>query len=339
MGGPSVPTPPRVVKVLTAAFGASKVGETGYEIDAAKCTSEAEKAEALRRGSSLLYGEFLPDGVSKVLGLERLGGALQGASSVLELGMGSGKVALQIFVQCPTVRNMLGIELVQSRYLIGEAALQRLAATLPDVYSVRSHTPGELIRVECDGGRRIEFRCADFFTLGLNLCERSDAIVFAVNVPCKGFPELCRRLAQAKEGCRLLTYHALDTIWWSSEPCPFHQVEANVPESDTFSTSWSPQGYRFYVYVADRRRCPAIDSSVRNETYTQWQAVWDEASNAHYYHNQETEISQWEVPTHAGGWEAVWSEEHDAYFFWHGPSGHSQWAAPRCLADLSWGAS
>merc|ERR1712136_673927 len=220
-----------------------------------------------------------------------------------------------------------------------QAALQRLAATLPDVYSVRSRTPGESIRVECDGGRRIEFRCADFFTLGLNLCERSDAIVFAVNVPCKGFPELCRRFAQAKEGCRLLTYHALDTIWWSSEPCPFHQVEANVPESDTFSTSWSPQGYRFYVYVADRRRCPAIDSSVRNETYTQWQAVWDEASNAHYYHNQETEISQWEVPTHAGGWEAVWSEEHDAYFFWHGPSGHSQWAAPRCLADLSWGAS
>ena len=29
-----------------------------------------------------------------------------------------------------------------------------------------------------------------------------------------------------QEGCRLFTYHRLETVWWTDEKCPFHQVEA-----------------------------------------------------------------------------------------------------------------
>lgn len=344
---PGAPTPPEVVAKLSAAFGADKVGELGYEIAAARCCSEQEKTAARQRGSSLLYGELLPDGVSKALQPRWLGDALASQSFVLELGMGSGKVALQIFLQQPRVRNMLGVELVESRFAIAEAALLRLATAMPQSFTVCMHTLGKLICLEeldisqkdqggC--GRKIEFQCADFFSLGLDLCERSDAIIFAVNVPCKAFPELCRCLSRVKEGCRLFTYHSLDSIWWLEEPCPFHQCEANVSDSDTFSTSWSPQGYRFYVYVCDRSRPSQIPSAPRNETYSQWQAIWDEASSSHYYHNQESEISQWEVPSEAGGWQAAWSEEHAAHFYWHSPTGHAQLEAPKCLADLGWGA-
>jgi len=337
--GPSVATPPEVLAALVQAFGADKVGETGYEIAAAACTSEEEKQQARTRGSSLLYGELLPDGVSKALTPERLGRALGRDAVLLELGMGSGKVALQSFLQCRGVSHVLGVELVPSRYAIAEAALLRLAESMPYAFRRRDYFPGELVSVEEIGsGRKVEFRCADFFALGLDLTERSDAIFFAVHIPCSLFPELCRRLARAKEGCRLFTYHALDAIWWTDEPCPFRQCEANVAETDTFSTSWSPQGYRFYVYACDRSRPPQIAAGVRNETFSEWQAMWDDASQAYYYHNQETEHSQWEVPHKAGCWQAEWSQEHSAYFFWHGPSGHAQWEVPRCLADLGWSA-
>jgi len=335
--GPGVPTPPEVLSTLVQAFGA-QVGETGYEIAAAKCTSEAEKAEARERGSSLLYGELLPDGVSKVLQPTRLGGSLaNGEGKVLELGMGSGKVALQFFLQCRGASHIMGIELLRSRFEIAEAALLQLVAGLPGAFRICSHSPGENICVEeLASQRRAEFRCADFFSLGLDLCGRTDAIVFAVNIPCRLFPKLCEHFAGAKEGCRLFSYHSLDTIWWVDEPCPFRQCEVNVPETDLFATSWSPQGYRFYVYVCDRSCEPQIRSSPRNETFSEWQAVWDEASKSYYYHNQETEQSQWEIPHQAGCWQSIWCQEHGLYFFCHWPSGHVQWEVPKCMADLGW---
>lgn len=339
--GPGAPTPPEVLSGLVDAFGADKVGETGYDIAAAKCTSDLEKAEANLRGSSLLYGELLPDGVSKALSPGRLGEAARYNSTVLELGMGSGKVAIQMFLQCQGIRQILGVELVRSRFQIAKEALHRLVASNPGRFALcaTSGQEDEVGASEASTGRTINFRCADFFAMGLDLSQGSDIIFFAVNVPCRLFPELCQRLLKAKDGCRLFTYHALDSIWWIDEPCPFHQCEVNVPEADTFSTSWSPQGYRFYVYACDRSRPPRRDLlASRNEAYTQWQVLRDEKTGTPYYHNQETEISQWETPTQAGCWNALWSEEHQSYYFWHVPSGHAQWEAPKCLADLGWGA-
>jgi len=347
------PTPPGVLRTMAAAFGDGLIGETGYEIAAAKCCSAAEKAEARQRGSSLLYGELLPDGVTKAMNRQRLGGALPsrppaaaaGGAVVLELGSGSGKVAMQVFLQCPEVSHVLGVELVQSRYAIGAAALRHLCSLKPEAYRGVQPTavPGgvDAAKAACleetRAGRRLEFQCADFFSLGLDLASKSDVIFFAVHIPCKLFPQLCEMLAKAKEGCRLFTYHALDSIWWVDQPCPFRQCEANVQESDTFSTSWSPQGYRFYVYVCDRgQKVPEIAGGLRNETFSEWQPIWDEACQAYYFHNHETEESQWEAPHQAGCWRAEWSPEYSAYFFWHELSGHAQWEPPKCLADLGW---
>lgn len=335
-GGPAHPTPPGVLSRLVRAFGQEKVGETGYDLAATRCCSEEEKAAARRRGSSLLYGEMLPDGVTKALDVSRLGGSLQAKSVVLELGMGSGTVAMQIFLQCP-VRKVLGVELVCSRYRIAEAAVEKLATGEPSVFRIVDHVPSERICLEeISTGRRLECRCADFFALGLDLVEQSDVIFFAVNIPCKLFPELCNRLARAKEGCRLFSYHRLESIWWTQGRCPFYQLEVNVPETDTFSTSWSPQGFRFFVYRCDRLRQPSLAVDSRNEAFSEWQVMWDEPSQSYFFHNQETEGSQWEIPRSAGCWDAHWSEEHTAWFFVHRFSGHAQWEAPKCLADLGW---
>jgi len=348
-------TPPEILAALQLAFGGDLVGETGYDLAATRCCSAAEKAEAKARGSSLLYGELLPDGVTKAMSPERLGGSLPSAPAsgshgavVLELGHGSGKVAMQVWMQYPQVSHVYGVELVPSRYAISAAGLHKLLVQRPEAYRQLDPSPvpatcdpdaaGEAVCLqEQSTGRRLEFRCADFFAVGLDLAVRADAIFFAVHIPCKLFPQLCQTLAKAKEGCRLFSYHSLDSIWWSDEPCPFRQCEENVPETDTFSTSWSPQGYRFYVYVCDRtQKVPAIQGGLRNETFSEWQSLWDEAVQKWYFHNQETEESQWEMPTQAGCWRAQWSAEWNAHFYWHEPTGHSQWAAPQCLADLGW---
>merc|ERR1712176_1296158 len=96
-------------------------------------------------------------------------------------------------------------------------------------------------------------------------------------------------------------------------------------------------GYRVYVYVCDRSRAPQITVNARNETFSEWQVVWDEASQAYYYHNQESESSQWEVPHQVGCWQAHWSKEHASYYFWHAPTNYAQWEVPKCMADLGWG--
>merc|ERR1719454_163479 len=114
-------TPPHALSILHDAFGCTSVGQTGqeFELDASKTTDE-EKRSAKARGSSLLYGELLPQAVSKALSPERMGAGLSsGSARILELGMGSGKVALQAFAECPSVRSVIGVEIVHSRYVIG----------------------------------------------------------------------------------------------------------------------------------------------------------------------------------------------------------------------------
>eukprot|EP00929_Paragymnodinium_shiwhaense_P067242 TRINITY_DN33858_c0_g1_i1.p1 TRINITY_DN33858_c0_g1~~TRINITY_DN33858_c0_g1_i1.p1 ORF type:complete len:352 (-),score=72.18 TRINITY_DN33858_c0_g1_i1:141-1196(-) len=333
-----LPTPEKIKATLVEAFGAEQIGETGYNISAAACCSEKEKEAAREAGTSLLYGELLPDGVSKALSPQHLGGALLENTNraVLELGMGSGKVAIQTFLQCPNVKRVLGIELVESRFALAEIALHKLVSNRPDDFEVKAVSSGKLLRVEeKKTSRLLEFRCADFFTLGLDLTGQSDAIWFAVNIPCKLFPKLCERLATAKTGCRIFSYHSLDSIWWADIKCPFHQVEANVPASDTFSTSWSPQGYRFYVYECDHDKPQSLRLPLRNETFSEWQILAAENGES-YFHNQETEVSQWEIPQFAGCWRVYHSEEWSAPYYCHVPSGHTQWEVPKCLGDLGW---
>lgn len=257
-----------------------------------------------------------------------------GNARVLELGMGSGKVALQIFGQCPGVRSVVGVEIVHSRYVIGEVALQRLAAARPTQFRVAAHVPGERILLEEHGGRSIEFRCGCIFGMEDEQFSLSDAVFLAVNFPSHMFPKLCHRLASVKDGCRLFTYHPLYGIWWTEAPCPFFQSEINVPETDMFATSWSPQGFRFYVYGCDRQRPAKDPGELLDGTFSEWQAIQDPESKKYYYHNHETEGSQWELPDEIGGWCALWSEEHQAYYYAHTPTAKAQWEVPPCISAL-----
>jgi hypothetical protein len=57
------------------------------------CLTDRDKAIAMTRGASLLYGELLPAGATRILDARHLDAAH--ATHLIDLGMGTGKLALQ----------------------------------------------------------------------------------------------------------------------------------------------------------------------------------------------------------------------------------------------------
>jgi hypothetical protein len=111
---------------LAAAYATENTAETGRATSGHRCLSTQEQASAAKLETGLLtYGELLPAGVTKLFGPNLLDVA--NASTLLDLGMGTGKVLVQAFLESwPNLRTLVGVELAASRYLMGEAALRRL---------------------------------------------------------------------------------------------------------------------------------------------------------------------------------------------------------------------
>ena len=139
---------------------------------------EADAARAFAAGSSLVYGEMLPESLTQLWGA--LGIAAGAAEVLLETGMGTGKVALQAFAELPHLRRVVGVELAQTRYLAGEAALRRLADARPERFRLAGGEPGMWVRLEELSlaeatARTLEFRCGDL--LQIDPAEMAEADV------------------------------------------------------------------------------------------------------------------------------------------------------------------
>ena len=103
------------------------------------------------------------------------------ASSLIDLGMGAGRLALQAFLECPYLHTVVGVEIAASRWSLGCAAIERLAAAFPmrfalsrsatetsesvileeTIYGIQGYT-----RAGAGGGagpRKLEFRRGDLF--------------------------------------------------------------------------------------------------------------------------------------------------------------------------------
>jgi len=90
------------------------VQETGHKTRGHTCLTDHDRVMAQDTKGSLLYGELLPRGVNKALGPDRLNA--YGASVLFDLGMGTGKVAIQSFVQFQNLTYVYGVELSEGRY-------------------------------------------------------------------------------------------------------------------------------------------------------------------------------------------------------------------------------
>ena len=81
--------------VLHDCYG-GRTQETGHKTLGHVCVTDDDRRRATEDRGSLLYGELLPRGVHKALDARHLDAAR--ASSVYDLGCGTGKVALQAFL-------------------------------------------------------------------------------------------------------------------------------------------------------------------------------------------------------------------------------------------------
>lgn len=200
-------------------------------------------------GTDLLrYWEILPGGAAKALARLREGASNRPALA-LELGMGRGRLAMQIFLSGASV---IGVEFGSERYQRAVAASERLAHRRPEAFAVsKAHTPlGQRVQLQrlLHGtwtGAIYEARKGDFFHV-LNDSEIKSAtiVVLQVQIPVNARQRIRDVLSRTSEGCRLLSRVDLTEIWEPGEFFPFTSLgKCRV------STSWAPiRGHDMFLW-------------------------------------------------------------------------------------------
>lgn len=225
--------------------------------DGHHCITDDDKRDAKVAGASLLYGEILAAGVTRILDMRHMRAAKAGV--LFDLGMGLGKLLFQAFFQYPNIRHVCGVELAVSRYRIAERALLRLVELEGSLFEVTHRVPDVSIRVQMVGslgdagggaewrGRRvIEMRRCSMWAV--RDIHTADVVLMHTDFTASCVPQLRRLVLEMRSGARFVTYQDL-ARFWPAEPYPFQQLRCNLDEQDVFVTSWSPdRGYHLYCW-------------------------------------------------------------------------------------------
>lgn len=229
-----------------------RIQETGHKTLGHTCVTEEDKRTACENHGSLLYGELLPRGVNKALDERHLDA--RRANALFDLGMGTGKVAMQAFLQFANLKRVFGIELSQARFKLAEEAVLRLASP-----STNSHEPHIRVTSHVRGESLCVFKTTTKQTLYIshgNLfstpdLDTADVIMLETEIPSDAFGQFSALLDSAREGARLLTYLDLRKVWqFPGRPFPFRQLESNRSFADRYPTSWSVhRGHHLFLWV------------------------------------------------------------------------------------------
>eukprot|EP00411_Alexandrium_monilatum_P090817 CAMPEP_0175743722 /NCGR_PEP_ID=MMETSP0097-20121207/57182_1 /TAXON_ID=311494 /ORGANISM="Alexandrium monilatum, Strain CCMP3105" /LENGTH=447 /DNA_ID=CAMNT_0017052057 /DNA_START=11 /DNA_END=1350 /DNA_ORIENTATION=- len=234
----------------------------------------------------LRYGELLPGGLARAFDvlLDSEGGGASDASDgaatgsgaaasaadrlenlasgqlVLELGMGRGRAALQLFLSGATV---IGVELANERYGLAVAALERLAHRCPEQFEISRRT-SQAVRIRRVGGPKAaicEVRLGNFFdAVTGEEVEAATMVLLQVCLPQPAWPRLRSLLLHTQAGCRILMYEDLRKMW---EGLNFPFESLGGPR---LACSWAPErGHRFHCYqrvVASQAQPPKAPVSL-----------------------------------------------------------------------------
>lgn len=232
--------------LIHVAYGRA-IQQIGYRTDAHLCVTKLERDDADATSTSLLYGEILPLGIDKALNKDHLRAA--SAKLLLDMGMGTGKLAMQAFLQFINIERVVGVEICRSRYNIGEEALHRLQSHYPAEFTVTACEKGNLCILSGRHGRRLEFYCADMFDMTKLHVWDADIIILQTNMHSQVYDLLCHTLARMKKNCRILSYLNLATLYPEGGIFPFQQLPVNRCISDRFCTTWSTnRGFHFFLW-------------------------------------------------------------------------------------------
>mmetsp|Transcript_43676 Transcript_43676/g.135909 ORF Transcript_43676/g.135909 Transcript_43676/m.135909 type:complete len:457 (-) Transcript_43676:2-1372(-) len=254
---PTLPVHANVLATLAQAYDESveEVQKPLPGVSGFRWTGVMDAAQAAWIGGTrmLRYGELLPGGLSRALDLMTEGqrggadGAGEGAAAgqlALELGMGRGRVALQLFLSGATV---IGVELANERYGLAVAALERLAHRCPEHFEISRRT-ASTVRIRRVGGPKAaicELRLGNFFDVVTGEeVEAATLLFMQVCLPQPAWPRLRSLLLHTQAGCRILMYENLRKMWEGGN-FPFDCLG-----DPHLSCSWAPErGHRFHCYL------------------------------------------------------------------------------------------
>mmetsp|Transcript_109 Transcript_109/g.514 ORF Transcript_109/g.514 Transcript_109/m.514 type:complete len:657 (-) Transcript_109:452-2422(-) len=228
--------------------------ETGHKTSGHLCITSNDKDKASASGSCLLYGELLPRGVNKALGPNRL--RAKARSVLIDLGMGTGKICVQAFLQYPNLKHVHGVELAESRYRIAENAARSMVSLFPNEFDIILHEPKRVVVATKDKSRRLEFELGSMFDCPY--VEAADIVLLETDVLSTCHEETCKMLRRMHPQAMLLSYLDLEMMW-NSDDFPFVQHRENRDLTDRYPTSWSvSRGHHFYLWmrVAEGRAYP-----------------------------------------------------------------------------------
>lgn len=166
-------------------------------------------------GTDLLhYGEIMPCGAAHALARLRHG-APDRPTLALELGMGRGRLAMQLFLGGASV---IGVELGSDRYARGKAAIQRLASCQPDVFEmVQANSVTTQIRrhrTSIYATATFDARYGNFFkVVDREEVQAATLIVLHVRLPEFCWSSVRSLLSMTTAGCRVLTSEDLRQVW------------------------------------------------------------------------------------------------------------------------------
>jgi len=233
---------------MHACYG-GRIQETGHKTLGHTCVTEDDKRAANESHGSLLYGELLPRGVNKALDERHLDA--RRATVLFDLGMGTGKVAMQSFLQFPNVRRVFGVELSSARYRLAEEAMLNLArdASHEPHVKLQHRGPNSMTLVKTTTKQTLEIARGNLFHT--KDVELADVILLETEIPADAFAHFSALLDAARDGARILTYLDLRKVWQlPGRPFPFRQLESNRSFADRYATSWSVhRGHHLFLWV------------------------------------------------------------------------------------------
>lgn len=238
---------------------AEEFGKTGHALAGHNVIQEADVASVIEKGqgSSLLYGELLPAGVVQ-LNAALFSQRTDAEGLVLELGMGTGKVALQFFLSS-MLHDVYGVELAPSRWALADAALKRVAAADPSKFQYESLSASNSRLTNLESRRTCEIVCGSLLDTPSHLLASACAVVMEVCLPREVQILACGILQHCPTGCRVVCYAPLHGLVEKCRLCPVRCVESGNSDFDAkaigdgmgglcLSASWKPHGHGFAFY-------------------------------------------------------------------------------------------
>jgi len=235
--------------VLFKMYG-SVIQETGHKTRGHVCLTADDRDNVKNTKGSLLYGELLPRGANRAFDSQHLHCAT--ASVLFDLGCGTGKIAVQAFLQYRNLEYVYGVEISAGRYSVAEEAIIHMVELLGEDDFIVEVRRGQSIVIkernleDSSRCRMLKIECGNM--MDVTDISRADIVMLETDIPQELQSQLCALLHNMPEGSRTLTYLDMRKIW-DQGAFPFKQHESNRSLTDRFPTSWSVQrGHHFYIW-------------------------------------------------------------------------------------------